>query len=426
MAPAEARIDRPLSGFERQFWAWGRIGGMNAALVARLRGDLDPPALEAALRAVQRRHPLLGARIIPRGGPRWAAGAPEVPLGVLPRDDDTHWVRAAEARLDAFFPDEGCLWEARLLQGRGVHDLVLVFHHAVADARSAVQVLQDLVAALRGEPLSPVPDPGPHEALLPPGTRAPPRALGLARFLLLLATRRPVRLPWDGDAPPMRRRTRIQAFEFDPGATARLIARAKAERASVNGALAAALLPAVAHEARPGGASTVGWASQVDFRPMLRGLPPDGVGCYAFGLPFFHRAGPGVGFWDLAREATIAVNAAVARKAPLAAVAGLARAPRRLAGASERLQRLGRLSPLAAGVSNVGRIAEVPPARGVVVEQVRLLTSLGVAGAGVSVMASTYQGRMEVLYFHPAPVVADARAGRIAEAADAAIRAALG
>lgn len=410
-------IDRPLGGFERQFWIWGRIASINVGAAVRLRGAVEPEALRAALHALQRRHPLLRARIVHRQGPRWAEGAPPAPLRVLPRTGPEQWRDLAMPEADAPFPDEGPLLRATLLRGAdgsAEHDLLLVHHHAIADGFGTHRMLCDLLDDLAGRPLPPVPDPGPHEALLPPGTKPPSTPLVIAKFLGRIAAKRPVRMPWEGQAPAFRRRTGMAHRLWDGAATAALVRRCKQEGATVTGALAASMLQSTAAELAPGRAANLGWVSQVDVRRAMVGLRPEMLGCYAFGLPFFHRAGAGVDFWDLAREAGAAVQEATDRGVAVRAVASRGRVPRTAAGEAAKLERLSRFSPLTFGLSNMARLPDLPACPGLEVEAVRLFTGLAVAGAGTSMNCQSYRGALAIHHFWPAPLVSDARGHRIA------------
>jgi hypothetical protein len=56
---ARGALVRPLGAFERMFYRFSQKSTLHFCMVAELAEDLDPVALDAALLAVQRRHPLL-------------------------------------------------------------------------------------------------------------------------------------------------------------------------------------------------------------------------------------------------------------------------------------------------------------------------------------------------------------------------------
>src|SRR5712675_3533204 len=54
---------RPLGAFERMYHRYEQKSTMHFCVVAELADDLDPSALDAALLAVQQRHPLLSVYV---------------------------------------------------------------------------------------------------------------------------------------------------------------------------------------------------------------------------------------------------------------------------------------------------------------------------------------------------------------------------
>ena len=63
MAAGDVRVLRVLDPAERYFWLLGHFTSVNAVLIAELSRRIDPDAVVRALGALQRRHPLLRARI---------------------------------------------------------------------------------------------------------------------------------------------------------------------------------------------------------------------------------------------------------------------------------------------------------------------------------------------------------------------------
>jgi amino acid adenylation domain-containing protein len=147
-----------LSPAQRRVWFVDRLAATtpayNIAFAERLRGDLDLPALAAALRAVADKHDVLRWRLPATGGqPRVVVEPPgPVPLPVEElRGPDAE--RLLRDRLDAeaserFDLAEGPLWRVRLFRlGEREHVLAVTVHHTVFDGWSQELFQRDLSRA---------------------------------------------------------------------------------------------------------------------------------------------------------------------------------------------------------------------------------------------------------------------------------------
>ena len=63
MAAGDVRVLRALDPAERYFWMLGQFTSVNVVLIAEISRRIDPDAVVRGLGALQRRHPLLRARI---------------------------------------------------------------------------------------------------------------------------------------------------------------------------------------------------------------------------------------------------------------------------------------------------------------------------------------------------------------------------
>ncbi len=167
---------RPLSFAQQRLWFLDRLergtASYNMPLAYRLRGDLDPAALAAALREVVRRHEALRTRFAegPAGAAQWidppAAGVLAlVDLAALPAPPRA----AEEARLVGgaarrpFDLERGPLLRTLLLRHAASEwVLMLAMHHVISDGWSMAVMLREIealyAAALAGAP-SPLPEP---------------------------------------------------------------------------------------------------------------------------------------------------------------------------------------------------------------------------------------------------------------------------
>jgi NRPS condensation-like uncharacterized protein len=423
-------VDRPLDGLETVFYLGSQVARINAVAIAQVRGPLTAEGLRRALDAAQRRHPLLGVHVAERGAAYHfvSEGTPPIPLRVVPRDGEQHWRREAEAELDQPMPlRQGPLVRAVLLEGRdGTHDLLVAFNHTIGDGMSAIALVRELLEVAAGQP--------PREAL-PEGPTArqanPLPVQGLRGTLTALREvvhlvrtfrrRKPQVLRWDARVPHAARHTRLIQHRFPPAATQALAAKAKAEGTTLTGALAAALLWALAEDVG-GDAPAVACSVPANLRPQMQGVDPAAFGYYSWGVGVVHAHRAGLRFWDSARRAKRDVDAELARGAAwrsLAVVELQARMARKRGPAwlAGMLDRSG-----ANSVSNVGRV-EAPERIGALAwTDLHFAPSADGAGAGVGLVATTFRGALVLNFVHPVPLVGPERADRIAARAAQLLR----
>jgi len=159
----------PLSFAQRRLWFLERLQPgtalYNLPFAYDLRGELEVPALAAALDGVVRRHEALRAVFVPGDGePAQAAvdlifSLPEVDLGGLPdeaRRAEAERLTAEEARRP-YDLERGPLLRAALLRlGSREHRLLLGMHHIVSDGWSVGVLMEEVSALYRAVPLAPL------------------------------------------------------------------------------------------------------------------------------------------------------------------------------------------------------------------------------------------------------------------------------
>jgi hypothetical protein len=135
----------------------GSSGNMNFTVIAGYRGHLGLDGLQQALAALQAEHRLLRSTVLWEGDHcRFAACPAPIPVTVQPwpADHDPSggsqaWKSLARAALRQRFRGGGePLWRVGWLTGDGGGELLLTFHHAIADGLSAMALVERLFALL--------------------------------------------------------------------------------------------------------------------------------------------------------------------------------------------------------------------------------------------------------------------------------------
>jgi amino acid adenylation domain-containing protein len=211
----------PLSAAQRRLWFLDRLAPgravYNLPYAVRLRGAVDPPQLARALDEIRRRHESLRTSFDETSGQPWQRIAP--PAKAALRLIDLAAIAAPEPRARALAHAEaarrldlatGPLLRCSLLRlSREDHLLVVVVHHAAADARS-IEIFLDELAALYGafasRRASPLPEPPLQYADYACGeaTRLAPQARAAQRtyWARRLAGVTALELPADRPRPP--------------------------------------------------------------------------------------------------------------------------------------------------------------------------------------------------------------------------------
>jgi hypothetical protein len=314
-AEATAGLVRPLGAFERMYHLRQQKNTMHFCMVAELADDLDPYALDAALLAVQQRHPLLNVYV--KNDPLAGLGfyrparVPAIPVTMVDAEKGRTWRDVVAGELTRPF-DTSIAPMIRVVLLRsgpsGPAAMVLTVDHAIVDGVSAGYILRDVFSALNGHELAALPVPSSQENLIRRLRHAQPTAAVAANGQLAPAhpdwftTRNRVR-PFDGALP------HVSAVCFDEDLTRRLITRARAEHTTVHSALVSAMTRVIFESGR---SEFVRMLTPVEFRSLI-GVDDDVCLYYTAARTVFTRKQL-TDLWDMAR---IAGNQlAVARSRP--------------------------------------------------------------------------------------------------------------
>jgi hypothetical protein len=321
---------RVLAPVERMVDVFDRASTLTFSTVVRVRGELDATALEGALRALERLHPLLRAAI--ERTPREIAfvfdAAEPIPLRILEGPPAAIWELSRASIEHRIWPDGGPRAELTWLRHAPDHSsLLLSLHHLVSDGNSGIFGLRDLLRLLAYPAREPA-------ALRAPGQNAfyPPhhgdlrwklRAGALVARSLLGGRPQRLRLAAKAGAPRKVGLTQLQLGAPQLDALAR---RARADGATVHGVLSAAIARGVAEAAEAAGSLHTARQNilhAVDLRRYLRAYHPgsaalpETMGYYVSSVETQHLIDDETPLGVLASEISAAVRAKKAEGEPL-------------------------------------------------------------------------------------------------------------
>ncbi len=368
---------RELGSFERALLIQDRYGPFHVVVVAQLDGAPSPDVLRAAVELLQKRHPLLAARIRQTKG-RYlfeAISDPPLPMCVLPREGDEAWSAIAESELSRRIDnDQGPLFRCTYLVGAGGAraEVILALAHPIIDAPGCVLLLDDLlrscqqladghaleVAVLELQPAA--------DERFPQAFRGAAMARRTARFLFAQMADE-IRYRWETRgqrALEMRANSpgHTLSVRFSAELTDRIARRARAEHVTLNSLLNAAMVLAVNRYLHGGRVMPMRTVTFATLRPyVVPALSEPTLSPYITMLRYTVMVDPARGLWNLARDLQSRIELSFRRGQKFVA----AKTTERLIGMANRLQmfRLGNTAMNYNGSPNLkpeyGRISVV-------------------------------------------------------------------
>ncbi|MEL7223620.1 MAG: condensation domain-containing protein, partial [Cyanobacteria bacterium J06576_12] len=308
---------RMLSPVEEGFEAFNQIASsLNVVTISKIKGAMSQEALEQALRIIEQRHPQLQCCISGVTGLFGFSKRDErhLPLQVIKTDDDDTWQQVALNELNQSLNSSQYLWRIALIcrAEHNVCHLITTTHHAISDGVSTIslhseilnhcgkiQSGSDLPSHISALPFLPSP-----EAMFPQkhqGYRG--KVLGLlwlARTAFKQLYFRPKTLSFEELVPVKERTCNVIYRHIESVPSRTLLKRCRAEETTVQGALCAAMLLAVANHLKKTGMKnlSLGCRSFVDLRRRLSPIVGnEHLGSLASGVATFHTITESTDFW---------------------------------------------------------------------------------------------------------------------------------
>jgi NRPS condensation-like uncharacterized protein len=221
------------------WWLIDRNHPVHVALVAEVAGRTTVDGWRTALDEVQRRHPNLSGKITRDEDAnlwfRHVAGAP-IPLRVVEGNAaawDPELVREMTTRLGL---GQAPLARATLIHQADRSTFILAMHHAIADAKSILFAIRDVLLALSGQSVERLPPMPSLASLLFRGSTAGDDVIDASPTAV--SGEPDVFRSFDGEMPVIARRT------LPPSLTSALRHRCRSEKTTVHGALVTAAVVA--------------------------------------------------------------------------------------------------------------------------------------------------------------------------------------
>jgi hypothetical protein len=282
-------------------------------MVARIRGNVTESMLRAAVSKVRQQHPNLRVRIIAdEHGTPWltSEGAGEIPVAIVPRESDNHWIRVVQesCQIPFEFETQPAI-RFSLVQSVNTSELVILCHHILCDGLSLAYLARDLMVHL-GDPareVEPLPDPIPIDRdNLPEDVSAN----AVVRFVIKRMNKKWAAEKVVFDQEDYRNLNsaywlnyphQVLFVELTEAQTSALVERCRSNEVTVNSALCAAFVgaPIIVQGEKPFHSSSSVAASLRDRLPKPAG---EVMGFYAGMVRPKYRYNSRRGFWDNVRQ----------------------------------------------------------------------------------------------------------------------------
>ena len=295
----------------------------NAVVILRMTRGPTEKTLRTLLDYLQHRYPLLGVHIH-REKKRWffeREGTPPIPLTVVSRENNNHWLRLVEEEMDRKFDlSTGPLVRFTYLTGSDrdkESEIIITVQHSIMDAVSGAYLVHEMLSFCQEieshgsieklELLEPLPLLPPAEVFFPLDFQGWRRKWKTAKFLLRQIGsefRYRLRIRGKRVAPVHPAgKNQILPMTLPKETTSALIKRAFRRRVTLNNLLNAAFMLAVHKHLFLGTPMPLRHINTVDLRPYLKPpLEPHYFGSYFAMLLSTIDIKENMGLWELARE----------------------------------------------------------------------------------------------------------------------------
>jgi hypothetical protein len=435
--PAQTGITtRPLCPLERWYWVFGQISPLNGIARCRIEGHVSDDMLRQGLQLLQRRHPLLRARVVADGKGRNPHFVLDDSLRIDLQRDIVDTVGGSDGWVDAlrrlelnrpFDTAKGPLLRVRVVQDATGAELIVVASHVIVDATGIMSLMREMLQLALGD------DHERHELPFMPSfsDRFPPHNNGVRALLktLWLQLRielfhlryRPVKLAFDRFVAYAQRKTDFIHHELSPEDTRTLIDVCQHQQASVHAALSAALMLAIIEDVKGrdsrqrNKALNMGIGSPVNLRKDMHPAASDSeLGIFVGTFITFARNVNARGFWEVAQEFNQTMRQQSRDAEPFTIMNFVRKTmPKNVAGANGFIRLIEQKGPGNACLSNLGRYDFPAHIGGLSVSGAQFLAETSVTGTWVST-ANTSHGQLQWNFSYTKDMFSDERASRLA------------
>jgi len=413
-------VNRKLAPNEQSMEILNRCAGsFNIVTISRIKGGLKEEIIRQALDLIQSRHPRLNSRIVGAlDSLKFDFGARKIPLRVVQKQSSEQWQEVVLEELNQPIDSDKCLGRAVLISfpDEQLNYLLTILHHAISDGLSTIQLHSEILTYCQKivdseieeniPSLHPLPN---IQELMSKSMQGKIAAikgiLFLLRFQLKLRLHRPETLRFEKCVPPNLRRCNMVQRKLNQEITAQLVEFCRKERTTVQGALCAAMMLAVAREIESENRDDLHLScrSYVDLRKRLKKeVNRENLGILASAITSLHTLDTNTSFWDLARDVRQQLKVSLESEDIFNVVLMSKKIYESLLSRHQE-------APVTVGVTNIGRI-DIPNDYGLFqLEEISFVPAQAVFGGVFGAAVTTFQGTMILNFMFSEPSISKER-----------------
>ena len=288
--------------------------------ISRIRGIINEELLRQALDIIQSHHPLLNSRIVPKSNSFWfEPGSGKIPLSVVKKQQIQQWEEVVIEELNQKINSDKNLLRVRIVtieEEENICYLITTIHHAIADASSCIQMHSKILTNCQKIPggkaetdIIQLPQLPSIYKLFPKSFQSFTGGIGnilyLLRLKLQLIRYKPTTLNFEKSIPLESRSCGMVHRKLDLELTAGLVDVCRQQKTTVQAALGAAMLFAVAKKTNlpQRKKNYFSFRSSVNLRPLLQPqISNENLAAIASAILTFHNFQGNSNVWDLARD----------------------------------------------------------------------------------------------------------------------------
>ncbi|MEC4986283.1 MAG: condensation domain-containing protein [Oscillatoria sp. PMC 1068.18] len=386
----------------------------NIITISKIKGTFNAEILRQALELLQSRHERLNSHFVGSLNHLHFENkeTPKIPLRVVKKLSEKHWQEIVDCEQNEKIASSQCLMRVVLVLDRskeGVSHLITTIHHAIADGFSTIYLHQEILTYCAqissGEEIisvSTLPPLPPVTKLIPTSSKLFSKFRPLFLILQLQLKRlwdRPESLEIEKSVTFESRRSQVVFAELDRQTTEKLVQACRREKTSVQGALSAAMLLAVARkiDLKKKSSGYFTCQSYVDLRSRLQPpLSKEHLAPLIAPVTTFHLINPTTSFWHLAREVKENLEKQIQRGNMFFIVPISRQIVEFFLARPQQV-------PVSVGVSNLGRLNISQNYRQFELEEIRFLPAQAAYSGILTATVNTFAGKMllNFPYSHP-------------------------
>lgn len=298
--------------------------------ISRIKGIVGEELLRQALDIIQSRHPLLNSRIVAKKNSFYfESGADKISLSVAKKQQIEDWEEVVVKELNQKINSDKNLLRVTLVnfeEEENIFYLITTIHHAIADASSCIQLhseiltnCQKIIEGKTQTNINQLPQLPVIDKLIPKSIRGFTGKINNIFYLLGLKLQllkyKPLTVGFEKSVPLESRRCGMVHRKLDSELTASLLEVCRQQKTTVQAALGAAMLFAVAEKTNNQRKNNnFSFRSSVNLRQRLQPrISSDNLGAIASAVLSFHNFQVNDNFWDLARDIKLKLEKNLAR-----------------------------------------------------------------------------------------------------------------